>query len=673
MNKFIELRKQDVNSKDLNQFSLSFLKEYKQVSNTNDENEKDLLNLLTTLLNLNEKSRLDMNEMIALFFYLGKNAVSDRYIANLYMKNQQMFFNEEFQKKIIDFILDDKTLDSSMYLLIDSCIESNANVISDKILRQLLNKKAHNLDLFSLLIDYLYQFKITGFESSIYQWLKEGYPLNIKIQLIDLLVALHSVTILDQIDFTTIPEFQTNKKLFNDYMEILYEKSSLKQQALTVVQSMFYGDFENSGKGNNGGIAVFLKTLGNELSKLRDDVTVVTLTITNRWAANQSLLNYYSPHHLFLRIPMYIDKKDRNAFLKKERLIKRTIERYLNKLGIKPDIFHVRYLDNASKAIALLSKKLDKKLVMTLTPDPHRNMTLEDGSLEVFPLNEFIEKLNKIVVGDELIDQSDRIVGIGNQTVQKDLELYFPQLLVGNKIDTVKMISEGIETDETSLSKEAETLNLPPNLFEKPIILNVGRLEKIKSQDQLLKAWGNSSISDDYNLVVIGGDLENPSSDEKIMIDTFENYLSENEHLRANFCHIGALSNDKVRIIEKNMIEKQTDLPQIYLCSSKKEEFGIAILEALSQGFLVLGPKKGGVKSYLHSDENGFLIDTRNWQTIAKETEMIIQGIKNHEIAFEKIQAAGQKTVRDYFSMNVISKEFLSLYTSLKGSEANDR
>src|SRR5699024_6810679 len=135
-----------------------------------------------------------------------------------------------------------------------------------------------------------------------------------------------------QIDFTTIPEFQTNKKLFNDYMEILYEKSSLKQQALTVVQSMFYGDFENSGKGNNGGIAVFLKTLGNELSKLRDDVTVVTLTITNRWAANQSLLNYYSPHHLFLRIPMYIDKKDRNAFLKKERLIKRTIERYLNKL-----------------------------------------------------------------------------------------------------------------------------------------------------------------------------------------------------------------------------------------------------------------------------------------------------------------------------------------------------
>ena len=135
MNKFIELRKQDVNSKDLNQFSLSFLKEYKQVSNTNDENEKDLLNLLTTLLNLNEKSRLDMNEMIALFFYLGKNAVSDRYIANLYMKNQQIFFNEEFQKKIIDFIVDDKTLDSSIYLLIDSCIESNANVMSDKILR----------------------------------------------------------------------------------------------------------------------------------------------------------------------------------------------------------------------------------------------------------------------------------------------------------------------------------------------------------------------------------------------------------------------------------------------------------------------------------------------------------------------------------------------------------
>lgn len=367
-------------------------------------------------------------------------------------------------------------------------------------------------------------------------------------------------------------------------------------------------------------------------------------------------------------------------FLKKEQLIKRAIGRFLKKLEIEPDIFHVRYLDNASKAVALLSKQLDKKLVFTLTPDPHRNMTNADGTLKIFDANEFFQKLNKIKIGDELISESDQIVGIGNHAVGKELESYFPQLLKEDKKETLWMISEGIKADENlekvdeqlDRYKELKGINLKKKFFDRPIILNVGRLEQLKSQDELLKAWGNSSISDVYNLLLIGGDLENPSKDEMKMIHSFEEYLTEQPHLRDRFQHVGALSNEKIRIIEKEIMKHQGNYPQIYLCSSKKEEFGIAILEALSQKFLVLGPERGGVKSYLENDINGFLIDTSNWQTIAEETEIIIQQFKNNPIAFEKIQNAGEKTVKDRFSMKEIAKEFLLFYVSLERKEVNE-
>ncbi|WP_170206177.1 glycosyltransferase family 4 protein [Carnobacterium alterfunditum] len=574
----------------------------------------------------------------------------------------------------------EKTDESVVYALVDSCIECDRDVLTKETLENVLKYHIKQLDVFSIVIDYLYHFKVEGFEQAIYEWLKEDYPINIKIQLIDLLVELYSLENLNYENIENLLPFQANKKLFTDYMAILNKEQPIQHNGLTILQSMFYGDFENSGKGNNGGMAVFLKTLGNELSKSKEVSLVVTLTITNEWSHNQSLMNFYSDNHLFLRAPIYIDATNKDPFLKKEQFIKRAIDRFLIKLEIEPDIFHVRYLDNASRAVALLSKQLGKRLVFTLTPDPHRNMTNNDGTLKAFDANEYFQKLNKIKIGDELISESDQIVGIGDHTVGKELESYFPQLLKEDKKDALWMISEGIKaggnpenTDEKLNSyKELKGINLKKEFFDRPIILNVGRLEQLKSQDELLKAWGNSSISDVYNLLLIGGDLENPSTDEMKMIHSFEEYLTEHPHLKDKFHHMGALSNEKIRMIEKKIMEHQENYPQIYLCSSKKEEFGIAILEALSQKFLVLGPERGGVKSYLENDINGFLIDTSNWQTISEETEIIIQRFTNNPIAFERIQDAGEKTVKDRFSMEEIAKEFLLFYLSLERGKVNE-
>lgn len=438
---------------------------------------------------------------------------------------------------------------------------------------------------------------------------------------------------------------------------------------------MFYGDFEDSGKGNNGGLAILLKGLGNEISKNKKISIVVTITISNN--LHKPFISYYENKHIFIRLPIYMDEKEEDPFIGRELFIKRYIDRFLKRARLDPDIFHIRYLDNGSRAVSLLSEELNKKLVLTLTPDPHRNMFNDRGNLRKIEFNELIAKLNKIKIGDELIYRSDGILGIGNESMKKELEIYFPQLGENVINNSVKMISEGIEyklpgsheeikkaMDERFLLEEIDK-----DFFKKPIIMNVGRLNSLKGQIELLKAWASCRLSKTYNLLIIGGDLENPNNDEKEIISFFEEYIRSNHHLKNNFYHMGAIPNEKVRVLENNIMKNKFTYPHIYLCSSKKEEFGIAILEALSQGFLAIGPMRGGVKSYINNGENGFLINTSSSESISKEVEDIIYNSNINNENFRKIQDAGKKTVDEYFSIEKISQEFLDFYLSVKGED----
>ncbi|MDN6627012.1 MAG: glycosyltransferase, partial [Pisciglobus halotolerans] len=162
-----------------------------------------------------------------------------------------------------------------------------------------------------------------------------------------------------------------------------------------------------------------------------------------------------------------------------------------------------------------------------------------------------------------------------------------------------------------------------------------------------------------------GGDLNRLNADERSMVAFFKSYIKKNPHLKNHFHHLAALPNEEIRRLEKEIIKKTFYYPHIYLCSSKKEEFGLAILEALAQTFLVIGPIKGGVKSYLENGKNGFLIDTTNSKTIASETESILAYLKDHQEEVATIRKAGKKTVFDQFSLRKIAVDFLSTYRAI--------
>ena len=50
----------------------------------------------------------------------------------------------------------------------------------------------------------------------------------------------------------------------------------------------------------------------------------------------------------------------------------------------------------------------------------------------------------------------------------------------------------------------------------------------------------------------------------------------------------------------------------VYVCGSLKEEFGLALIEALAAGLVVVGPEGGGPATYIDEGVTGFLVDTRS-------------------------------------------------------------
>lgn len=678
MNEFIEFRNRVYDHESNDSYPLQFLEEYINNGTAISSDEQRVIEHIRTIKQLELNKKLGDTEIDELLAFLGQHPTTDRFIVDAILT----LFNDEIkptiERKIKDLLVTRKVDSQKLYHIVDLCIECELDLLSDDDIGSMLQQYGQDFEIVSILLDYVERFNKQGTIDVLTKLLALDYPDSIKIQGMN---ALMSLSPLETIDPAVVDEHirnDRNQVFVDSYLDFLQSDVTFDKQGTSILQSMFYGDFEDSGKGNNGGLAVLLKSLGEEVSK--DDQIAHVFTITITQASTKPFISFHGDKHVFIRLPIYLDQSRSDKFIKRELFIKRQIAHFLKQANIEPDVFHIRFLDNASKAVAHLAKELDSKLVFTLTPDPHRNMFDGAGDIKALEFNDLIEKLNKIKIGDELIHTSDGIVGIGNGDVQTELAVYFPQFQDEAVNSKIKMIGEGIHTAQ---AMDAEDIANSPNplaewsetnkaFFEKPIILNVGRLAVLKGQMELLKAWANSKLSDTHNLLIIGGDLENPSPEEKMVMEFFEDFVQKHPEFKGRFIHKGAMSNGDIRLLERTIIKKDFDYPHIYLCSSVKEEFGIAILEAMSMGFLTLGPIKGGVKSYMKNDENGFLIDTSNWETIAKETESHLYDSSIDPAAIQKIQAAGQRTVDDHFSIQNISKEFVSFYLSLEGETANE-
>jgi glycosyltransferase involved in cell wall biosynthesis len=329
---------------------------------------------------------------------------------------------------------------------------------------------------------------------------------------------------------------------------------------------------------------------------------------------------------------------------------------------------HVRFLDNASRAVAKVASNRRWPLVTTLTPDPHRTLCTPEGHIRPHCAETAREVFNRILIGDQLLHWSRGIAAIGRNAFTHELIHYFPQL-ENTRGKVLAAIDEGVATtppllvlDPAALLCDSQLdLALTPQQLATPLILSVGRLHPIKGQVNLVRAWAHSPLWQRYNLVIIGGDLDTPSVEERAIIDAIR--AEWRPGLQGRLCHLPAQDNATVRAILAWSGQRQPSAgADIYVCASLKEEFGLSILEAMAAGLPVCAPLRGGPKTYLRHGVNGFLIDTRDTQVLRKELCALLNDQRLAETALHKLKQNARHTVERHYSLTAMAAEYADFY-----------
>lgn len=217
------------------------------------------------------------------------------------------------------------------------------------------------------------------------------------------------------------------------------------------------------------------------------------------------------------------------------------------------DIVHSHYL-NCSFYAALIKRKFGCKLVAT-----------EHWSeLKKEPLSDFIKYL-----GDNTYKYVDKLISVSNHL----------GISIKNKFDIDYSVVHNLIDD--SLLETA----LPETNNPKFTIISVGSLQYIKGFDILIKAFAKSMLLRSKAILKIIG---NGPERERLQ------RLIKDSNLTENIILLGQLNKSQVYV--------ELHKADLYVLSSRSENFSVALIEATANGVPAIGTLCGGVQEYPVSD-----------------------------------------------------------------------
>ncbi len=127
-----------------------------------------------------------------------------------------------------------------------------------------------------------------------------------------------------------------------------------------------------------------------------------------------------------------------------------------------------------------------------------------------------------------------------------------------------------------------------------PLALSVGRLNPVKGMDRVVTAWASDPrLHETCNLVIVGGDLGEPSATERAVLAEIERAVPISDQRRAGLVLLGGRPRIDVARLQVAAASGRADAWSgggIYVDGALKEEFGLAVLEALAVGLVVVAP-----------------------------------------------------------------------------------
>ncbi|HEY5151099.1 MAG TPA: glycosyltransferase, partial [Mycobacterium sp.] len=439
----------------------------------------------------------------------------------------------------------------------------------------------------------------------------------------------------------------------------LGERSSEIRSAgagLSIAQLFLHADLDRelsrAGAGDNGGIATMLVRLGDALAAEPGVDRVVTMSRGSAAAAVAGLSaeSGAPAGHLLTPIPLMSEPVDAARAWPVNVAAERGIRRALTANG-RVDVLHLRMADVGSMAASTVATRLGIPTVFTLAPDPHAVIHALDmtGALPRSNFGAVDESehywfrtglVRRLAAGayrcalfprPQLRDQLRDLLGVD---IEAEPHRY---TVVPEGIDLTVTEAARLEAELASgtdrprsagpfasgsgpLSPALADLQgliaaLPAERQGLPVALTVGRLHRVKGMATVVEAWAaDPTLWQRCNLLVVGGDLQHPSADEQGQLKAIAAVMAEKPYAAAGLGLAGHRPND---VVARWMAVARTGLPGsiapngVYVCGSLKEEFGLALIEALAAGLVVVGPDAGGPATYVDEGVTGFLVDTR--------------------------------------------------------------
>ncbi|KAF5083740.1 D-inositol-3-phosphate glycosyltransferase [anaerobic digester metagenome] len=177
-------------------------------------------------------------------------------------------------------------------------------------------------------------------------------------------------------------------------------------------------------------------------------------------------------------------------------------------------------------------------------------------------------------------------------------------------------------------------------------ILFVGRLITLKGTDILIEALKNIHVEDNsIQLFIVGEGPEQKSLE----------ILASDLDITSNVRFLGNLPRNELGMCYKNA--SVFVLPSITY-KDQSEGLGVVLLEAMASGAPVIGTDTGGIPDIIKDGINGLLVPPGDPYALA---DAIIRIFENPDLA-DRFREAGLKTVRERFSWDKISDQFIEVY-----------
>lgn len=242
----------------------------------------------------------------------------------------------------------------------------------------------------------------------------------------------------------------------------------------------------------------------------------------------------------------------------------------------------------------------------------------------------------KTWLAKKIVKQASWVTTVSEFTKQKLLEL-------GADPNHISIISPATDITQINQNNVVERLKREYGLYNKNILLTIGRLVHRKGHIHVLKSLKTVLKQLPNTVYIIGSD--GPCRNE------LESFIKQN-NLVKNVILVGTIPNDKLASYYRlaDIFVMPTTEPE----NGDLEGFGIVYLEANAFGRPVIASRIGGVEDSVVHEQTGLLINSDN---VTELSEAIIRLLTDKKLA-ERLGNNGYQRVISSFNWESRAKEF---------------